>query len=171
MNLLQTIRAIEKTAALQPAVRSVVRNDVFRLNACPVAKYGVFAWLQNEHATTEDSQLITYNFTFFYVDRLTAAKTNEIEIQSQGIETLENILRRLPEFGLFPSSYSFRTFNERFSDECAGVFCNVSLETTKDGLCPEAYDFLENDGSFNLDFNEDTHVWEWKAEDRVIYII
>ena len=66
MNLLQTIRAIEKTAALQPGVQSIVRNDVFRLNASPVAKYGVFAWLQNEHSTTEDSSFITYNFTFFW---------------------------------------------------------------------------------------------------------
>ena len=93
MNLLQTIRAIEKTAALQPGVQSIVRNDVFRLNASPVAKYGVFAWLQNEHSTTEDSSFITYNFTFFYVDRLTANKSNEIEIQSQGIETFH------PSFG------------------------------------------------------------------------
>lgn len=171
MNLLQTIRTIEKTAALQPAVSSIVRNDVFRLNASPVAKYGVFAWLQNEHVSEAESGIVTYNFTFFYVDRLTADKHNELDIQSQGIETLENILRRLPDFGLYPSTYSFRTFNQRFADECAGVFCTVSLDAQKDGLCAEAYAFLENDGAFNLDFNEDAHVWEWKTEDRLIYII
>ena len=80
MNLLQTIRAIEKTAALQPNVGTVVRNDIFRLNASPVVRYGVFAWLQNEHSTNAETGIITYNFTFFYVDRLTARKDNELAI-------------------------------------------------------------------------------------------
>lgn len=171
MNLLQTIRTIEKTAAGQPNIGTVVRNDVFRLNASPVVKYGAFAWLQNEHTTSEDSGLITYNFTLFYVDRLKADKSNEIEIQSQGIETLENILHTLPGYGLFPGSYSFRTFNQRFSDECAGVFCTVQLETEKDALCAEAFEFLEDDGEYNLDYNADYKVWEWKTKERTIYFI
>jgi len=171
MNLIQTIRAIEKTAALQPNVGTVVRNDVFRLNASPVVRYGVVAWLQNEHTSNADTGIITYNFTLFYVDRLTANKSNEIAIQSDGIETLENILQNLPALGLYPSDYSFRTFNQRFSDECAGVFCNVSIEAAKDTICAEAYEFIENEGAFNLDYNADYHVWEWKTKERTIYFI
>ena len=148
-----------------------MRNDVFRLNASPVAKYGVFAWLQNEHVSEADSGIVTYNFTFFYVDRLTARKDNEVAIQSQGIETLENILQALPALGLFPGDYSFRTFNQRFADECAGVFCNVSIEAAKDTLCAEAFAFIENEGAYNLDYNEDYHVFEWKTKDRTVYII
>lgn len=143
MNLLQTIRTIEKTAGLQPTVSTIVRNDVFRLNAEPSVRYGAFAWLQNEHISSAGTSLITYNFTLFYVDRLTADKSNEVEVQSVGIETLENILRSLPDLGLFPGDYSFRTFNQRFADECAGVFCTVSLETVKDSLCAAAFEFLE----------------------------
>ncbi len=171
MNLLQTIHTIEKTAALQPNVGTVVRNDVFRLNSSPVVKYGVVAWLQNEHSTNAETGIITYNFTLFYVDRLTENHDNEIAIQSQGIETLENILQSLPSLGLFPTEYSFRTFNQRFADECAGVFCNVSMETAKDTLCAEAYAFIEDDGSYNLDFNEDYHVFEWTTQNRTVYII
>lgn len=135
MNLYQTIQAIEATASRQPNIRTIVRNDVFRLNAQPGVRYGVFAWLQNEHTTDADSQLITYNFTLFYVDRLTEDKGNEVQIQSVGIETLENILQSLADRGIYPDTYSFRTFNQRFADECAGVFCNVLLQTSKDGLC------------------------------------
>lgn len=171
MNLLQTLRAIEKTAALQPNVGTVVRNDIFRLNASPVVRYGVFAWLQNEHSTNAETGIITYNFTFFYVDRLTARKDNELAIQSQGIETLENILQALPDLGLFPGDYSFRTFNQRFADECAGVFCNVSIEAAKDTLCAEAFAFIEDEGAYNLDYNEDYHVFEWKTQDRTVYVI
>lgn len=141
MNLFQVIRAIEKTAAVQAPVRTIVRNDVFRLNAFPSVNYGAFAWLQNEHRTSGDSDLVQWSFTFFYVDRLTADKGNEVQIQSTGIETLENILLALYDLGLFAGDYSFRTFNQRFSDDCAGVFTNVSFETTKDDLCGDAYTF------------------------------
>lgn len=143
MNLLNTIRTIEKAAAMQPSVGTIVRGDVFRLNAAPDVRYGAFAWLQNEHSTQEGSGLITFNFTLFYVDRLTADRSNETEVQSVGIETIENVLATLPSLGLFPGSYTYRAFNQRFSDECAGVFCNVSLETTKEGLCAAAFEFLE----------------------------
>lgn len=171
MTLLQTIRAIERAAAQQPNVGMVVRNDVFRLNATPVAKYGAFAWLQGEHISIESSGLISYAFTFFYVDRLTADASNEVAIQSVGIETLENILRQLADVGIYADQAAFRTFNQRFADECAGVYCTVQLEVPKDVLCAAAFDFVANDGDFNLDFNEDYKVFEWRTQDRTIYII
>lgn len=159
MNLFQTIQLIERTAALQPAVRTIVRNDVFRLNAIPDVNYGVFAWLQNEHSTEENSNILTYNFTFFYVDRLTEDRSNELEVQSQGIETLENILRSLPDLGLYPAGYSFRTFNQRFSDECAGVFCTVSLDAAKDTLCATAYESLNGPQGYIL--TKTGEGWSW----------
>ena len=171
MTLLETIKAIEGVAKAQPSVRMVVPNDIFRLNATPSAQYGVFGWTQGQHEASLDSTLIRFRFTFFYVDRLTARKDNEVAIQSQGIETLENILQALPALGLFPGDYSFRTFNQRFADECAGVFCNVSIEAAKDTICAEAFAFIENEGAYNLDYNEDYHVFEWKTKDRTVYII
>jgi hypothetical protein len=171
MNLNQVIRAIEKTAALQPTVGTIVRNDIFRLNASPVVRYGTFAWLQGEHRTSGDGTLMEWAFTFFHVDRLTADKGNEVQVQSTGIETLENILRGLEDLGIFAGDYTFTTFNQRFTDECAGVFCRVTLETAKDGLCATAWEFLENDGAFNLDYNADFHCWQWVTAERTIYII
>lgn len=139
MNLAQVIRAIENAAAQQPPVRSIVRNDIYRLNHRPDAEYGVFAWLQGEHTTSAESSLTEWNFTLFYVDRLTADKGNEIQIQSTGIEVLENILRKLYDLGVFSGEYSFQVFNERFTDECAGVFCRVALSAPKNGLCVEDF--------------------------------
>ena len=93
-----------------------------------------------------------------------------LEIQSHGIETLTNILDTLPDLGLYPSEYTFRTFNQRFSDECAGVFCNVSLEARKDGLCAEAYDFVEGKGSFDMSFDESFDCWRWVIDgNKTIY--
>lgn len=144
MNLLQVIRAIEAAAAGQPAVASIVRNDVYRLNSIPTAKYGVFAWLQGEHRSDIDGSLIRYAFTFFYVDRLVDGGRNEVQVQSQGIEVLENILQTLAASGIMADEHYFRSFNERFHDECAGVFCTVGLEVPKDALCDFDYN-ISND--------------------------
>lgn len=142
MNLYQTIRTIETVAAAQPDVRTIVREDVFRLNAYKDTQYGVFAWLQGEHRTDIDRGLIQYAFTFFYVDRLTDGARNELEVQSVGVETLDNILRTLADLGVIAAGeYGFRTFNERFADACAGVFVNVRLEVPKDTLCADDYEF------------------------------
>lgn len=160
MNLYQLIKAIECVAASQPAVKSIVRNDVYRLNAVPDAKYGVFAWLQGEHRTSLDSSLVNYSFTFFYVDRLTFNKKNQVEVQSVGIETLENILRVLEGAGIVAGEHTFRTFNERFKDECAGVFCTLTLEVPKDGLCPT--DYLKD---YNRDFYQDFTIEDYLTFD------
>ena len=137
MTLLETIRLIERIAAGQPAVGMVVRNDVFRLNSFSDARYGVFAWTQGQHETDADGAFFTYSFTFFYVDRLTEDKGNEIEVQSTGVQTLGNIIRALDENGALAGDWTYTTFNQRFLDECAGVFASVSLRVHADGPCPD----------------------------------
>ena len=139
MTLLEVIRAIETAARQQPDVKMVVPNDVFRLNAIPDARYGVFAWTQGRHRVTYTDEYIRYSFTFFYVDRLRNDKANETEVQSVGISTLTNILRTLEGWGVTPETYEFQTFNQRFTDECAGVYCSVILIAPEDFVCPEEF--------------------------------
>lgn len=152
MTLQQVIKAFEVVASQQPSVNMIVRNDIFRLNSKSDARYGVFGWTQGQHSTSADSSLFTYSFVFFYVDRLKNDRSNEIEVQSVGIQTLDNILRKLEDLDIFvSSSYSFQTFNQRFLDECAGVFCNVSLQVPVSSMCSESFaDFVSKD--FNKDF-------------------
>lgn len=141
MTLLETIRAIEDAAAMQPSIAMIVENDVFRLNSYADARYGVFAWTQGRHRVDPVTpDFIRYQFTFFYVDRLRNDIANQVEIQSVGIETIENVLRILRDGGLDPETYEFTTFNQRFADECAGVFCSVVLLTDIGSDCAEIAD-------------------------------
>lgn len=149
MTLKEAIKVIELVASQQPSVNMIVENDVFRLNAKPDARYGVFAWLQGQHSASVDSNTLSLQFTFFYVDRLTGDKGNQLEIQSVGIQTLDNILRRLDDLGMWVSRYTFQTFNQRFVDECAGVFTNVTIDIPISSVCPESF------ADFGKDFNED----------------
>lgn len=153
MTLTDTIRTIEAVAGGMPSVCSIVRNDIFRLNSLPNAEYAVFGWTQGQHAASVESSLITFNFTFFYVDRLTADKRNELEIQSVGIAVLDNIIRLLGDNSVYAENpYTFTTFDQRFVDECAGVFTNVALSVPVGDLCSESY------ADFNDDFNEDFNI-------------
>ena len=149
MTLSQTIRAIEMSAMQQPSVNMIVKSDVFRINSAPSLRYGVFAWTQGQHSGTLASGMRTFNFTLFYVDRLTKSQSNQIEVQSVGCETIENVLRLLEEQDIEVGNFTITPFNQRFTDECAGVFCNVSLSVPATTMCAEAF------ADFNNDFNED----------------
>lgn len=140
MTLKQVIRAIEAVASRQPSIRMVVENDVFRLNSHADARYGVFAWTQGNHTTSVDSSIINYAFTFFYVDRLKEDESNMVEIQSVGVETLDNIVRSLEAADIIAEgSLTFTTFNQRFSDNCAGVYCGVTLSVPVASVCGEEF--------------------------------
>lgn len=154
MTLADVIRTIELVARNQPAVNMIVRNDVFRINETPVLKYGVFAWLQRQHSTTAESPFINYAFTFFYVDRLTMNRSDEFDIQSVGMSVLGNVISSLEANGIYVNAqYSFQPFNQRFTDECAGVFVNVSFDVLKNSRCPEIFRcYADFDKSFNHDF-------------------
>ena len=151
MTLVELIKTLELVASHQPSIKMVVENDIFRLNAKADARYGVFAFVQQQHTTSTESNFITYAFTLFYVDRLKNDRSNQIEIQSVGIQTLDNIIRQLDDLGVYSGQdYSFQVFNQRFLDECAGVFCNVALAVPVGSLCPE--DFADYNDDFNDDF-------------------
>ena len=136
MTLAQIIDIIKEVAMAQPPVNMIVENDVFRLNAIPDAKYGVFAFLQGNHRSGEDEDI--FRFTFFYVDRLVEDGSNEVEIQSVGKSTLDNIMRTLGEdFGV--DEWEITTFNQRFNDMCAGAFCSVAISAPVGYNCMEDF--------------------------------
>lgn len=149
MTLAQVIHQLEVVASHQPSVNMLVQNDIFRLNAAPEVRYGVFAWTQGQHYTSPESDIANYQFTVFYVDRLTADRSNQIEVQSVGLQTIGNIVNDLCLRDLWISGVNYQTFNQRFLDECAGVFANITIQAPARSLCPE------NFADFNNDFNDD----------------
>ena len=67
-----------------------------------------------------------------------------------GISVLDNILRILDDHGAVPvGDWQYTTFNQRFVDECAGVFVTVGIEVPVNGLCADLFT------DFNNDFNDD----------------
>lgn len=156
MTLFEIIRRIEATAAKQPAVNMIVENDIFKLNACADARYGVFAWTQGAHTASTESDERRYQFSLFYVDRLTDNGGNQLQVQSVAVEVLNNILRELAEdWGV--EDWTIQTFNQRFTDVCSGAFASVVLSVPLGSVCAEDYE-ARLLGDFNIDFNNDFFV-------------
>lgn len=139
MTLYSIIEQLKSVAMQQPTINMIVENDIYKLNGIPDAQYGVFAFTQDTHSVGEGNNFITYNFTLFYVDRLLADKSNQIEIQSVGIQTLSNILRVIDDNGMMVGAKTFQPFLQKFTDECAGVFVKTSITTTIDYICAESF--------------------------------
>lgn len=145
MTLAQVITKMKEIAAQQPAVSLIIDNDIYRLNATPDATYGVFAYTQGQHTGNVDGSLHRFAFTLFYVDRLNEDHSNEIEVQSVGVQVLETILRAMSDAGIFAGDYSVNTFTQRFLDDCAGAFASTTFEVPFDTLCVDDYEQISND--------------------------
>ena len=138
MTLFDIIRNLQAIAAQEPSVRSVSDGDIYdALNAAVDIKYGVFHITQDTHTTNGD--LDVWGLNLFYIDRLLDNGENRLSIQSAGITILENVLKRFADtFGAeYLNNIVYTPFTQRFKDNCAGVFCKISISTVMDNLCEE----------------------------------
>lgn len=138
MTLYDVIRAIERVASAQPTVNMIVENDIWKLDAEPSAEYGVFGFRQTEHTANIANGWIDYNFEFYYIDRLTNDMSNQIEVQSVGVQTMDNIVRQLADEGLLIGEYRCSPFYQKFADECSGVICTLTIGAVVDTMCVDA---------------------------------
>lgn len=137
MTLYDIISKFLNIAKKQPNINYVGEGDIYQLNSLPGIDYGVFWITQTDHNQDEDT--ITYNLTLYYVDRLLNDGSNRLQVQSTGIVMLGNIINNFNEQNtdveiMYDISYS--TFTHRFTDDCAGVFAQVSIKVDNNiGLC------------------------------------
>lgn len=140
MTLFELIHTIKDIALQQPNVRSFVEGNIYEsLNANPSVEYDCVIATQGTHSTS--GEFNNFNLNLFYVSRLVSdLEDNRLQIQSIGIEVLNNILKVLEDFyDIEYNNLTFNTFTERFSDETAGVYCTVTLITEKEIYCGEDY--------------------------------
>lgn len=142
-NLYTIVKAIEKIGNAIPDVNTVVLSDIFKLNELPDIDYSVFAIIQDQHR--EDDEYVYMNFYLYYVDRLLNDHSNQLEIQSHGMSLLSTVIGKIEDLGIVLSPDTdriFQPFNQRFSDECAGVYARVEIMVPVD--CSTPFDVLVN---------------------------
>lgn len=139
MTLLEIIKALKDIALLQPEVRSVSDGDVYdAMNGNPSLKYSVFHVTQTSHSSNEGWD--SYGLSLFLIDRLTDDNANRLEIQSRAKETLGNIIAVFCDnFDAEHNAITFTPFTEKFKDNTAGVWANVTVNVMSDAACPSDY--------------------------------
>ena len=127
-------QVIEKLTELDKGlgIKTVFVQDIYQINNNPDISYPVLVIESDE--TRETLDLWQYRFRLTYVDILAEDQSNLIDIQSIGMELLSKLLRDIPENWNLTSS-SYRTFLQRFNDECSGVYCWITLEVPKEDIC------------------------------------
>ena len=136
MTLFEIINKLKDIATNKPNINYVGDGDVYTLNSLPNLDYSVFFITQNEHSI--DSNTITYNLNLFYIDRIADSEDNVLNIQSDGILQLTNIINNLvfSEDVDVDGEINFVPFIQRFADNCAGVYCSVSFVCDNNlGIC------------------------------------
>lgn len=136
MTLFEIINKLKDIAINKPNINYVGDGDVYTLNSLPNLDYSVFFITQNEHSI--DGDTITYNLNLFYIDRIADSEDNVLNIQSDGILQLTNIINNLvfSEDVDVDGEINFVPFIQRFADNCAGVYCSVSFTCDNNlGIC------------------------------------
>lgn len=138
MNLIEIIDKLKEIALSKPNINFVGEGDIYELNNLGNIDYSVFYITQQTHSFSEN--IAYYQLNLFYVDRLAKDNSNRLSIHSVGMDAISNILNEITNTEDVEIEFpiQFNTFNERFADDCAGVFCTVTLITKKEiGLCYE----------------------------------
>lgn len=141
MTLYETISVLKKLALTQPNVRDAKDGSIYDImNANPSCQYSSVVITQNTHREVE--MFDRYGLTIFYVDRLVDnLEGNRLQIQSIGKEVLSNMINTFcTDFDVECDEISYTPFTEKFVDECAGVYCSITLEIPKDTTCAEYYE-------------------------------
>lgn len=144
--LLKTIKNISTTHVL---VNEYGEGDIYEHLNSGEHKYPcVFLTVTNIQSSVSST---LYNFTLFYTDRLLESGDNRTNIQSTGINVIQQILNRLiQEYPTYEvTNINFTPFTEKFADMCAGVFCDVTFEDPVENL-ESTIDSECNEGDFEI---------------------
>ena len=136
MTLFELINKLKDIAISKPNINFVGDGDVYTLNSLPNIDYSVFFITQNDHSIYQDT--ITYSLNLFYIDRISDSEDNVLNIQSDGILQLTNVINTLvfSEDVDVDGEISFVPFIQRFADQCAGVYCTVRFIVDNNlGVC------------------------------------
>lgn len=145
MRYFDFLRDIKEISTSHILVNEYSEGDIYEYLNAGEHKYPcVFLTVTNISTSLSSSSI---NFTLFYTDRLLENGSNKTAIQSTGIQVIKQILSRFeesnPEYQF--NSVNYTPFTEKFSDMCAGVFGEISVDNL---------DSLENleceDGEFEL---------------------
>lgn len=141
MNYFEFNALIKNAFGKHPFVNNIY-SDVYRDDhtdniVYPCVVYNVQSISVNTDGTTSVSMVV------YFIDRITPEGDNVIQVQSLGISAITEVLNAIKDIDDVDilESFTFTPFRNQFADNCAGVFCNVTLLFVSDmGNCHDIGD-------------------------------
>lgn len=135
MTIKKLIDVITKTAKKKPNINYVGVGNVYDLNSKPDVNYSLI-YLTYQNSQVNENE-IRHNIVMFYIDRMTDDYDNRLDIQNNGILEITNIVNTIVnlEDVEVDMPMAFTPFNQRFAEDCAGVFTTITFIVDGDGNC------------------------------------
>lgn len=140
MTLKQLLKEIGELAINEKLVNfAASAGSIGEINPVPINYYPLlFITPSGSHQVNENT--VTYQITLTYVDRLLEDSSNDIDIYSNSIEELQNIIngiKHIPDVVGVDEIYEIRNFTdtEALNDRVSGSYCTIKIMVLKETLC------------------------------------
>ena len=155
MNLYDVLNKLSDIANKHKLIGSYHNGDVYRIMNSAKNTYPVVVFTVDKLQDYQDYS--TLNAYMYFIDRLTDDEDNKINIQSNGINVINDIVNKLGDIDgispVTPLQYTF--FTEKFGDMCCGVYANVSIQFNNYSNCCENFNLntltINENGEYILD--------------------
>lgn len=117
-----------------PNVNTFLTGSVVELNNSDTKYTAMVLDCSGAEYNIEDSSK-TFNMTLFYADLQTADGSNILDIQSEAVEILCNVMNELAEYVERVEVGNIALFEERFAALTAGAFVEFSVTVEHDPNC------------------------------------
>lgn len=125
MNLKVFYKRFKEVALTHPLVEEVLIGDIYQLNY-KTSKYPVICCGVN--SVTRYSNYTNIQCYIYYADRLLEDHSNEVDVTTTAITTLQQIINALDINVLnIDVPYTTTIFQQKFTDECAGAYVQLSV--------------------------------------------
>ena len=136
MNIVQLNNFIEKIVSCTETVKSFYTNSVYECWNTEEVKYGSISFCITKTQMRE--RTMTYDAIIYYGDRLLEDKSNRNAIWSDATQVIQSIIGTVNSVdGEITISYPYNLtlFEQKFADELAGAYAEISIEVEGIGEC------------------------------------
>ena len=148
MNIVQLNNFIEKIVSCTETVKSFYTNSVYECWNAEEVKYGSISFCITKTQMRE--RTMTYDAIIYYGDRLLEDKSNRNAIWSDATQVIQSIIGTVNSVdGEITISYPYNLtlFEQKFADELAGAYAEISIEVEGIGECGDLlYGYEDGEG-------------------------
>ena len=155
MNLYDVLNKLSNIASNHKLIGSYHNGDVYRIMNSAKNTYPVVVFTVDSLQNYQDYS--TLNAYMYFIDRLTDDEDNKINIQTNGINVINDIINKLCEINEIsvPTPLQYTFFTEKFGDMCCGVYANVSIQFNNYSNCCNNFNIntldISENGEYILD--------------------